>query len=348
MQAEEEKKMTETTEEKPRVSYMVVGRAGSGTQKTAASYEVFTAEEAATMWANEWMTENQAIVEVLLGEELVRKFHVKCRPGGWLLDDVVEQEAKRADEKISGMQVLKAIEALANIALIVGATKIDDDIVDKVRELKAISTVKCGDSAVSLDKALEVAVELKMAMGEISREVGVDASQVEDVVTAVRELAESWNARQEELRSIYKVLGEENTERALVTIQALIDECVKRRAERDLAYADFDKLLLAKTVDVTALKLKSEEKPVERVVFAPRERNTTTSARATVQVTMEVEASGKWGRDTSIAQIDTQAIDSIEQRLAKVISLARESGIGLKLVGSPSIVSIAFDSKPVR
>lgn len=293
--------MTETTEEKPRVSYMVVGRAGSGTQKTAASYEVFTVEEAATMWASEWMTENQAIVDVLREEELVRRFHIKCRPGGWLLDDVAEQEAKRADEKISGMQVLKAIEALANIALIVGATKIDDDIVGKVREL-----------------------------------------------------AESWNARQEELRSIYKALGEENTERALATIQALVDECVKRRAERDLAYADFDKLLLAKTVDVASLKPKSEvkteakteEKPVERIVFAQRERSTTTSAKATVQVVLEIAASGTWGRDSTLAQVDTQAIDSVEQRLARIVNIAARDGIDIKVLGAPSIVSIGFDSKP--
>ena len=335
-----EKKMTEKTEEKPSGSYMVVGRAGSGTQRTAASYEVLTVEEAATKWADQWMTENQAIVEVFREEALVRKFHLKRRPDGWLLDDVAEQAAaERVDEKISGMQMLKMIEAMASIALIVDATKLDDDIVGKVRELKDIATAKCGDSAVSFDQALGVAVELKMAIGEISREVGVDASQVEDVVTAVRELAESWNAHQEEMRNVYKELGAESASQALVMIQVLKDECGKRKAERDLAYT-LRQVALVKAADVAT------EKPVERIVFAQRERNTTTSARATVQVTLEIEASGKWGRDTSLAQIDTQAIDSVEQRLARVISLARGSGFGIKVVGDPSIVSIAFDSKP--
>lgn len=270
------------------------------------------------------------------------------------LDDVAEQATKRVNEKISGMQTLKMIEAMASIALIVDATQLDDDIVGKVRELKTIATAKRGDSAVSFDQALDVAVELKMAIGEISQEVGVDASQPEEVVTAVRELAESWNARQEELRRIYKALGAENAEQALGMTQALKDECVKRRAERDLAYKDFDTLLLAKTVDVTALKLKSEvktetkteEKPVERIVFAQRERSTTTSAKATVQVVLEIAASGTWGRDSTLAQVDTQAIDSVQQRLARIVNIAAKDGIDIKVLGAPSIVSIGFDSKP--
>ena len=82
-----------------------------------------------------------------------------------------------------------------------------------------------------------------------------------------------------------------------------------------------------------------------RIVFSNRERKTTTSARATVQVTLEIDAKGTWSKDTSIAQVDTQAIDSAESTLARLLSIAKEQGYGVRVVGKPSLVSVVLDSK---
>lgn len=82
-----------------------------------------------------------------------------------------------------------------------------------------------------------------------------------------------------------------------------------------------------------------------RVAFSNRERNTNTSARATVQVTLEIDAKGTWSKDTSIAQVDTQAIDSAESTLARLLSIAKEQRYGVRVVGKPSLVSVVLDTK---
>ena len=81
-------------------------------------------------------------------------------------------------------------------------------------------------------------------------------------------------------------------------------------------------------------------------VFATRERNTVVTASAKVQVILEIDAGSRWGNDTLLAQIDTQAIDDVNHTLQRLETFAKSLGVGVRVVGQPTLVSVQVQSRP--
>lgn len=80
-------------------------------------------------------------------------------------------------------------------------------------------------------------------------------------------------------------------------------------------------------------------------VFASRERPTETIATARIQLTIEVDAKSRWSAATSIAQVDTQAIDETREELARLLDLARAHGISMRVVGDPLLVTMMLAAR---
>ena len=87
-----------------------------------------------------------------------------------------------------------------------------------------------------------------------------------------------------------------------------------------------------------------EENHAVRLSIGSRERNTVTTASARVQIVVEIDAKSTWSNDTTVAQIDQQALDDIASSIGHVFKLAREANIKMRLVGEPAVVNIELKS----
>jgi len=82
-------------------------------------------------------------------------------------------------------------------------------------------------------------------------------------------------------------------------------------------------------------------------IFAKRERRGTATATVTVRVDLEIAASGAWSRDTTLAQVDTQAIDSANAKFGEIERACRKAGIALRVVSRPVLVAMTVASDGV-
>jgi hypothetical protein len=90
--------------------------------------------------------------------------------------------------------------------------------------------------------------------------------------------------------------------------------------------------------------MKPEDQAELNIVLRSRERNTVTTASARVQLTVEIEAKSSWSNDTTVAQIDQQALDEVKGLLGRIFKLAKDDNINMRIVGEAAIVNIELKS----
>ena len=71
--------------------------------------------------------------------------------------------------------------------------------------------------------------------------------------------------------------------------------------------------------------MKPEDQAELNIVLRSRERNTVTTASARVQLTVEIEAKSSWSNDTTVAQIDQQALGHVGVGLALLQGCAQQA-----------------------
>ena len=90
--------------------------------------------------------------------------------------------------------------------------------------------------------------------------------------------------------------------------------------------------------------MKPEDQAEFNIAVRSRERNTVTTASARVQLTVEIEAKSSWSNDTTVAQIDQQALDEVKGLLGRIFKLAKDDNINMRIVGEAAIVNIELKS----